>query len=222
VPLLPRDDSTETARFGAEQGATAPAVVGPLSGFRRQRHAGRWRGGGARDTRAEHRRPDGAELALHFPRIGPVVVFAAQRATAPRSARLLTSRCGCAPKTGGASDVIGADRQAEIDELVALAAKHLGAEHELVGWLPLGIAYHHARVPEALRRAHRARFPERRLADPRVHDDALAGAQSSVKTRRSGLTSTTSHDRTHSESGAGAAWSGMPRAATRGAALRYP
>jgi replicative superfamily II helicase len=47
--------------------------------------------------------------------------------------------------------VIGSGAQAQIDELVVLAAKHLGAEHELVGWLRLGIAYHHARVPEALR-----------------------------------------------------------------------
>ena len=49
------------------------------------------------------------------------------------------------------SDVVASGHQAELDELVALAAKHLGADHELVGWLRLGIAYHHARVPEALR-----------------------------------------------------------------------
>jgi replicative superfamily II helicase len=92
-----------------------------------------------------------AELALHFQRIGPVAVFAAQPRNCAAVCKALVTGLRLRVEDGGAADVIGPDGQAEIDELVTLAAKHLGSQHELVGWLRLGIAYHHARVPEALR-----------------------------------------------------------------------
>jgi superfamily II DNA/RNA helicase len=92
-----------------------------------------------------------AELALHFQRIGPVVVFAAQPRNCAAVCKALEIGLRLRAEGGGLSDVIAEGHQAEVDELVALAAKHLGAGHELVGWLRLGIAYHHARVPEALR-----------------------------------------------------------------------
>lgn len=92
-----------------------------------------------------------AALALHFQRIGPVVVFAAQPRNCAAVCNALVTALWLREQDGGAPDVVAAGHQAELDELVELAAKHLGADHELVAWLRLGIAYHHARVPEALR-----------------------------------------------------------------------
>lgn len=92
-----------------------------------------------------------AALALHFQRIGPVVVFAAQPRNCTAVCRALTTALWLREQDGGESTVVPSGRHADIDELVALAAKHLGADHELVEWLRAGIAYHHARVPEALR-----------------------------------------------------------------------
>lgn len=92
-----------------------------------------------------------AELAMHFQRIGPVVVFAAQ----PRNCRAVCDALSTALRLrndeGGSATLVPEGLQAEVDELVALAARQLGADHELVAWLRLGIAYHHARVPEPLR-----------------------------------------------------------------------
>lgn len=92
-----------------------------------------------------------ATLALHFQRIGPVVVFAAQPRNCAAVCDALVTALWLREQDGGASDVIASGHQPELNELVTLAAKHLGADHELIGWLRLGIAYHHARVPEALR-----------------------------------------------------------------------
>lgn len=92
-----------------------------------------------------------AELALHLQGIGPVVVFAAQPRNCTAVCTALETGLRLRAEDGDVGDVVGLGCQAQVDELVTLAAKHLGAEHELVGWLRLGIAYHHARVPEALR-----------------------------------------------------------------------
>lgn len=92
-----------------------------------------------------------AELALHLQRIGPVVVFAAQ----PRNCRAVCTALEIGLRlrlaNGGANTVVPDGFAAEIDDLVSLAARQLGADHELIPWLRLGIAYHHARVPEPLR-----------------------------------------------------------------------
>jgi superfamily II DNA/RNA helicase len=92
-----------------------------------------------------------AELALHFQQIGPVVVFAAQ----PRNCRAVCSALETGLRQRGPEGdpptLVPSWFVAEIDELVSLAARQLGADHELIPWLRLGIAYHHARVPEPLR-----------------------------------------------------------------------
>lgn len=92
-----------------------------------------------------------AELALHFQRIGPVVVFAAQPRNCTAVCTALEVALRLRVEDGGAPTVIPANKEPEVEELAALAAKQLGADHELVKWIRLGIAYHHARVPEALR-----------------------------------------------------------------------
>ena len=92
-----------------------------------------------------------AALALHFQRIGPVVVFAAQPRNCAAVCNALVTALGLREQDGGSPDVVAGGHQDDLDELVTLAAKHLGADHELVAWLRLGIAYHHSRVPEALR-----------------------------------------------------------------------
>ncbi len=92
-----------------------------------------------------------AALALHFQRIGPVVVFAAQPRNCAAVCKALATALWLREQDGGSPNVVADRHQAELDELLTLAARHLGADHELVAWLRLGIAYHHARVPEALR-----------------------------------------------------------------------
>jgi hypothetical protein len=92
-----------------------------------------------------------AALALHFQRVGPVVVFAAQPRNCAAVCKAIEIGLKLRAEDGGPENVIPAGRSRDIDDLVALASRHLGADHELVAWLRLGIAYHHARVPEALR-----------------------------------------------------------------------
>jgi hypothetical protein len=92
-----------------------------------------------------------AELALHFQALGPVVVFSAQPRTCASVCSALATGLWLREQDGGSETVVPEGRERDADELAAFAARLLGADHELVGWLQLGVAYHHARVPEALR-----------------------------------------------------------------------
>ncbi len=92
-----------------------------------------------------------AELALHFQAIGPVVVFSAQTRTCTSVANAIVSALWIRSQDGGSGTVVPPGRERETEELAGFAARLLGADHELVGWLKLGVAYHHARVPESVR-----------------------------------------------------------------------
>ena len=92
-----------------------------------------------------------AELALHFQRVGPVVVFAAQPRNCTAVCTALAIGLRLREQDDGPAAVVPENRELETDALAELASRLLGVDHELVEWLRLGIAYHHARVPEALR-----------------------------------------------------------------------
>ncbi|MEV6957215.1 DEAD/DEAH box helicase [Streptomyces sp. NPDC051183] len=96
-----------------------------------------------------------AALALHFERLGPVLIAATQPAYAQAAARALQRAL---KKTG--IPVLGADPAASWQasnlrdqrlELSERIAEHLGEEHELTAMVIQGIAYHHGTVPQAVR-----------------------------------------------------------------------
>ncbi|MFF5826027.1 DEAD/DEAH box helicase [[Kitasatospora] papulosa] len=100
-----------------------------------------------------------AALALHFERLGPVLISTTQPASAQAAARALQTAL---KKTD--TPVLGARNQR--DQQLALSeriAEHLGEEHELTGMVVQGIAYHHGTVPQAVRH----------LLERAYHDGAL-------------------------------------------------
>ncbi|MFJ8785820.1 DEAD/DEAH box helicase [Streptomyces sp. NPDC102476] len=88
-----------------------------------------------------------ALLALHFERLGPVLISTTQPAYAQAAARALQTALD---KTD--TPVLGGRNQS--DQRLALSeriAEHLGAEHELTVMVTQGIAYHHGTVPQPVR-----------------------------------------------------------------------
>ncbi|MFD6150200.1 DEAD/DEAH box helicase [Streptomyces sp. NPDC060243] len=88
-----------------------------------------------------------AALALHFERLGPVLISTTQPAYAQAAARALQTALN---KTD--TPVLGARNQR--DQRRALSeriAEHLGEEHELTVMVTQGIAYHHGTVPQPVR-----------------------------------------------------------------------
>nr|WP_237694449.1 DEAD/DEAH box helicase [Streptomyces sp. SID2563] len=88
-----------------------------------------------------------ASLALHFERLGPVLISTTQPTYAQSAARALQTALD---KTD--TPVLGGRNQR--DQRLALSeriAEHLGAEHELTVMVGQGIAYHHGTVPQPVR-----------------------------------------------------------------------
>ncbi|MFF8617133.1 DEAD/DEAH box helicase [Streptomyces sp. NPDC015350] len=88
-----------------------------------------------------------ASLALHFERLGPVLISTTQPAYAQAAARALQTALD---KTD--TPVLGGRNQR--DQRLALSeriAEHLGQEHELTVMVTQGIAYHHGTVPQPVR-----------------------------------------------------------------------
>ncbi|SCK55991.1 Superfamily II helicase [Streptomyces sp. ScaeMP-e48] len=88
-----------------------------------------------------------AALALHFERLGPVLISTTQPAYAQSAARALQTALN---KTD--TPVLGAPNQR--DQRRALSeriAEHLGEEHALTVMVTQGIAYHHGTVPQPVR-----------------------------------------------------------------------
>lgn len=88
-----------------------------------------------------------AALALHFERLGPVLISTTQPAYAQFAARALQTALN---KTD--TPVLGAPNQR--DQRRALSeriAEHLGEEHALTVMVTQGIAYHHGTVPQPVR-----------------------------------------------------------------------
>jgi superfamily II DNA/RNA helicase len=88
-----------------------------------------------------------AALALHFERLGPVLISTTQPAYAQAAARALQTAL---QKTD--TPVLGVRNQQ--DQRLALSeriAEHLGEDHELTVMVTQGIAYHHGTVPQSVR-----------------------------------------------------------------------
>ncbi|MFE4263402.1 DEAD/DEAH box helicase [Streptomyces sp. NPDC056883] len=92
-----------------------------------------------------------AALALHFERLGPVLISTTQPAYAQAAARALQTALKKAGTPERPADWHGqtpGDQRRTLSEKIA---EHLGDEHELTTMVLQGFAYHHGTVPQAVR-----------------------------------------------------------------------
>lgn len=96
-----------------------------------------------------------AELALHYERIGSVLVAAPIKASARAVARVVDQLV--ASRSIDLCAEVDPSRRARMEELRDAAAdavrEYAGSGHELEQFIRAGIAYHHSDVPEAVRHA---------------------------------------------------------------------
>ncbi|MEU0110666.1 DEAD/DEAH box helicase [Streptomyces sp. NPDC006251] len=92
-----------------------------------------------------------AALALHFDRLGPVLIAQPTRLKARAAAKALGAALEKegAPKLGAGS--FTADIAQKRLEASAEIGRHIGSSHELALMVLRGYAYHHAEVPQAVR-----------------------------------------------------------------------
>lgn len=89
-----------------------------------------------------------AELAYVYARQGPVLIYCATTPWAQSVARELMERVRLAELT---NEVVPQAFRQRASRSSAVAAEWLGGEHEVVRMLDRGIAFHHGRLPEAVR-----------------------------------------------------------------------
>lgn len=95
-----------------------------------------------------------AELALHYERLGPVLIAAPTKPTAASAAKKVAAAAAKQGITLGADASTGAvsplHRQLR-ENIVSAVTEFAGGDHELVGLARAGIAYHHSNVPDQVR-----------------------------------------------------------------------
>jgi RAD3-like DEAD/DEAH box helicase/helicase-like protein len=94
-----------------------------------------------------------AALALHFDRLGPVLIAQPTKIKARAAARALGEALDKegAPRLGTADGAFHADIARRRLETSAEIGRHIGTSHELTIMVLRGYAYHHAEVPQAVR-----------------------------------------------------------------------
>lgn len=95
-----------------------------------------------------------AELALHYLQLGPVLIAAARRDSAvavARAAMQAARRTGRSLGADGAGHVPSAVAECR-EQVSSTVAEYAGTDHELATMARGGVGYHHAGVPEAIRR----------------------------------------------------------------------
>ncbi|MEU4013418.1 DEAD/DEAH box helicase [Streptomyces pseudogriseolus] len=94
-----------------------------------------------------------AALALHFDRLGPVLIAQPTKIKARAAAKALGEALDKegAPKLGTADGSFDAEVAQRRLEASAEIGRHLGTGHELATMVLKGYAYHHAEVPQAVR-----------------------------------------------------------------------
>ncbi|MFE1907412.1 DEAD/DEAH box helicase [Streptomyces gardneri] len=95
-----------------------------------------------------------AALALHFERLGPVLISTTLPGYAQAAARALQTALAKSDAPVLGADAVGRQRRNQRDQRLALSeriAEHLGDEHELTVMVLQGIAYHHGTVPQPVR-----------------------------------------------------------------------
>ncbi len=92
-----------------------------------------------------------AELALHYQRLGPVIVGAATKRLVQGVVNALDKGLRRHGRAGDPVDLIRSDRREELARLVALVKEAVGPTHKLARYVTQGFAFHTADLPEALR-----------------------------------------------------------------------
>ncbi|MFI6883826.1 DEAD/DEAH box helicase [Streptosporangium canum] len=94
-----------------------------------------------------------AELALHYQRLGPVLIAAPQKASTATVARAVRKAADKAHIVLGAdgSGLVPPHLRAHRERVIEVITEYAGADHELVALVGHGIGYHHADIPEAIR-----------------------------------------------------------------------
>ena len=92
-----------------------------------------------------------AELALHYQRMGPVIVGAATKPTARGVARALSEALRRRRRDGEPVSLVDPAKAGDIDRLRLTVRDTVGEDHELAEYIAQGFAYHHADIPEELR-----------------------------------------------------------------------
>ena len=102
-----------------------------------------------------------AELALHFSRVGPVLIFCPRTNLVDSTANALFRRLELATLAHEATPTNFAETSTPSSQV---AAEWLGNDHKLVQLLRRGIGVHYGRLPDAVRSAVETDFRERRLS----------------------------------------------------------
>ena len=101
-----------------------------------------------------------AELAFKFSKLGPVLVFATQSQWVDAIANQLSKRLEL-------TKAIGKDIPAHFADIksrsLQISKEWLGDEHPVTKLLEIGIAVHHGRIPDVLRRSIETDFREKRI-----------------------------------------------------------
>ncbi|MEW2488237.1 DEAD/DEAH box helicase, partial [Streptomyces sp. NPDC048411] len=94
-----------------------------------------------------------AALALHFDRLGPVLIAQPTKIKARAAAKALGDALDKegAPKLGTTDGSFSAEVVQRRLEASAEIGRHIGTSHELTAMVLMGYAYHHAEVPQAVR-----------------------------------------------------------------------
>lgn len=111
--------------------------------------------------RSENKGEVAAEVAYQFAPVGPVLIFSMQTNWAESVASALLRRIELTELTGrrvNAAFDVRRDGRA-----VAVAAEWLGEDHQVTALLRRGIAFHHGRLPDAVRDAVEQDFRARRI-----------------------------------------------------------
>lgn len=103
-----------------------------------------------------------AQLALHYGRLGPVLIAAPRKAMTATAARSVLAACRREDVKWGA-DLVGnipSQVVSRRERVAAAVASVAGADHELIEMVRAGIGYHHAGIHETIRLELEAAFRE--------------------------------------------------------------
>lgn len=98
-----------------------------------------------------HKSQTAAELAYRFAELGPVLVFCSQTNFVEAVAKALESRLDLARKTG--KTIPSYLSNSVSTKTVSCAREWLGDNHRVTGFFKKGIAVHHGKLPDILRKA---------------------------------------------------------------------
>ncbi|WP_046469457.1 hypothetical protein [Allosalinactinospora lopnorensis] len=116
-------------------------------------------------------------LALHFDRLGPVLIAQPTKIMARAAANALGTalKQEGAPEFGVSDDSFSSDVLQRRREASAEIGRHIGEDHELAAMVLQGYAYHHSEVPQAVRHCFERGLPQWRTSGSVRHLHLVPG-----------------------------------------------